>query len=246
MDQTGYILLSRISAMMRSTDVLATNLANVETPGFRANRAIFAAKPEEQRDVRAPPGGGRVAYTQDRATWRDSTTGPLGTTGNPLDVAITGDGFFAVDTPRGERFTRAGRFTLGGDGKLQDMEGHAVLNTDSQPITFAPTDARIEILGDGTIRSENGVIGRLRVVRFADQQEMQAEGSRLYATDQQPEVIARPNVVQGSLEGSNVNAVLEMTRLTSNVRAFQMVAQFMETEGRRGSDAVSRILGRAA
>jgi len=246
MDQTGYVLLSRMKAMLRATDVLATNMANADTPAFRANRPVFATELQQQRNVRTPVGGQQVAYALDRATWRDNASGRLSITGNPLDVAINGPGFFAVETPRGERFTRAGRFTLGGDGRLMDMEGNAVLDTGGRPITFAPNDSRIEILGDGTVRTENGQVGKLRVVRFADEQSMQAEGNRLYATDQQPETMARPNLVQGSLEGSNVNSVLEMTRLTSDVRAFQMVAQFMETEGKRGSDAVSRILGRAA
>jgi len=245
MDQTGYVLLSRMSAMLRATDVLATNMANADTPAFRANRPVFATQLQRQRDVHSPVGGQAVAYALDRATWRDGANGPISTTGNPLDVAINGPGFFAVETPRGERFTRAGRFTLGGDGRLMDLEGNAVLDSNGRPVTFAPNDSRIEILGDGTIRTENGQLGKLRVVRFADEQAMQAEGNRLYTTDQQPEAVARPNLVQGSLEGSNVNSVLEMTRLTSDVRAFQMVAQFMETEGKRGSDAVSRILGRA-
>jgi flagellar basal-body rod protein FlgF len=246
MDQTGYVLLSRMSAMLRATDVLATNMANADTPAFRANRPVFATQLQQQRNVATPVGGQSIAFAIDRATWRDGATGPLSTTGNPLDVAINGPGFFAVETPRGERFTRAGRFTLGGEGRLLDMEGNAVLDTAGRPVTFAPNDTRIEILGDGTIRTENGQLGKLRVVGFADEQAMQAEGNRLYTTDQPPQTIARPNLVQGSLEGSNVNSVLEMTRLTSDVRAFQMVAQFMETEGKRSSDAVSRILGRAA
>ncbi len=246
MDQTGYILLSRMSAMLRGTDVLATNLANAETPGFRANRPIFATHLQRQRDVTGPQGGQSVAFALDRATWRDGASGPLTSTGNPLDVALQGPGFFAVETPRGERFTRAGRFTLAGDGRLVDMEGNAVLDSANRPVTFAPNDTRIEILGDGTIRTENGQVGKLRVVQFGNEQALRAEGGRLYASDETPEPMARPSVVQGSLEGSNVNAVLEMTRLTSDVRAFQMVAQFMETEGKRASDAVSRILARAA
>ena len=246
MDQTGYILLSRMSAMLRGTDVLATNLANADTPGFRANRMVFAAQVQQQRNVAAPPGAAPVAFALDRATWRDAATGPITSTGNPLDVAIQGPGFFVVETPRGDRFTRAGRFSLAGDGRLVDLDGNALLDSSGRPITFAANDTRIEILGDGSIRSENGPLGRLRVVRFADEQALRAEGSRLYATDETPEDMPRPSLVQGSLEGSNVNAVLEMTRLTSDVRAFQMLAQFMETESRRGSDAVGRILGHAA
>lgn len=246
MDQTGYILLSRLSAMMRGTDVLATNLANSETPGFRAARPVFAAQLQQQRNVAVPQGGRPVAYAEDRATWRDTQPGSLTSTNNPLDLALQGQGFFALDTPRGERFTRAGHFTMGQDGRLQDQQGNAVLGTGGRPITFAPTDTRIEILGDGTVRSENGVIGKLRIVRFADEQGMKAEGDRLYASDETPEEMPRPSVVQGALEGSNVRPVLEMTRMTQDLRGFQMVANFLEQEGKRGTDAVSRILGHAA
>jgi flagellar basal-body rod protein FlgF len=246
MDQTGYILLSRMGALLRGTEVLANNIANAETPGFRAARPVFAAKVQEQREVTTPAGGRAVAYAQDRATWRDGAAGPLTSTGNPLDLAIQGEGYFVVDTPRGERFTRAGRFSLGQDGRLQDLEGNAVLDARGTPISLAPTDTRIEILGDGTLRSENGPVGRLRVVRFANPQALRAEGDRLFASDDPPEPMARPAVVQGSLEGSNVRPVLEMTRLIGDQRDFQLLAQFMDREGRRGSDAVSRILGRAA
>lgn len=244
MDQTGYILLSRMSAMMRGTDVLATNMANTETPGFRASRPVFAAQLERQRDVATPRGGDTVAYTHDRATWRDLQLGSIQTTGNPLDIAIQGEGFFAVDTPRGERFTRAGRFTLGPQGQLQDGQGNAVLGAGGRPITFSPNDTRIEIQGDGTVRSENGPVGKLRIVRFADQQGMRAEGDRLLTTDATPEEMPRPALVQGALEGSNVSPVLEMTRMTREARGFQLVAQFMNDEGKRGTEALTRILGK--
>jgi flagellar basal-body rod protein FlgF len=246
MDQTGYILLSRMSALARGTEVLANNIANAETPGFRAARPIFTVQVEEQRDVTTPPGGKPVAYALDRATWRDTAAGSLTNTGNSLDLALQGEGYFVVETPRGERFTRAGHFTIGQDGRLQDMEGNAVLDARGTPLSFAPTDTRIEVAGDGTIRSENGPIGKLRVVRFANQQTLKAEGDRLFASDDPPEDIPRPGVVQGALEGSNVRPVLEMTRLTGDMRGFQMVAQFMDQEGKRGSDAVGRILGHAA
>jgi flagellar basal-body rod protein FlgF len=104
-----------------------------------------------------------------------------------------------VETERGERFTRAGRFALGAEGRLVDGQGHAVLGQDSRPIAVAPGDTRIEILGDGTIRSENGVLGRLRVVRFADEQRLKAEGNRHFAAEgQDPQEVERPGLVQGA------------------------------------------------
>ncbi len=246
MDQTGYILLSRLTAQLRGTDVLANNMANTDTPGYHAIRPIFAQRMQQQRGVVGPVGGASVAYALDRATWRDTAPGSIGNTGNPLDIAIQGPGYFVVDTPRGERFTRAGHFTLSADGQLQDMEGNAVLGSNNQPLTFSPNDTRIEIAGDGSIRSENGPLGKLRIVRFGAEQGLKAEGDRLYASDETPEDIARPSLVQGALEGSNVSPVLETTRLTKEMRSFQQLAQFLETEGKRSSDAFARILGKAA
>jgi flagellar basal-body rod protein FlgF len=244
MDSPGYVVLSRLALQPRATELLAHNIANADTPGFRAHRMVFAAHLDRQRGTAAPPGGARVAYVEDRASWRDTTAGALQHTANPLDVAIAGDGFFAVETPRGERYTRAGRFSLDIDRRVVDMEGHPVLDVEGRPIVIAAADARIEVLGDGTLRSENGVIARLRVVRFDDPQRLRAEGDRLFAADDPPLPVERPALVQGAVEGSNVRPVIELTRLMAELREFQFAAQFVEREGERLSSAVERILRR--
>ncbi len=242
MDNPGYIILSRLSAQQRASQYTAQNLANADTPGYRAVRPVFAqhldrdARGLAERDIH---------FSWDRASWRDAAPGTIQSTGNPLDVALGGEGWFSVETPRGERYTRAGRFTIGADGRLTDAQGNAVLGAEGRPIAISPADTRIEILGDGTVRSENGVLGRLRVVRFADEQALRAEGDRLFdAAGQAPEDVPRPAVLQGSLEGSNVQAVMEMTRMMEELREFQMATQFMEREGERQQSAVDRLLRR--
>ena len=245
MDSPGYIILSRLSAQMRAQSLTANNLANADTPGYRATRPVFAEHPALQRTGQHPRGGREVDYSWDRSTWRDEQPGSISRTGNPLDVALAGEGYFAVDTPRGERFTRAGRFTIGADGRLLDHAGNAVLNEGGNPIAVSPGDTQIEIKGDGTIRSENGEIGRLRVVRFANNQTLVAEGDRLFdAAGQQPEQVAQPGVVQGAVEGSNVQSITELTRMMAEVREFQFATQFAEREGERIQTAVERILRR--
>lgn len=238
-------MLSRLGAQLRSTQVLANNLANADTPGFRAERAVFAEflQPRATSSA-APPGDRGAAYAIDRATWRDTASGSISTTGNPFDLALRGDGFFAVETPRGERYTRAGRFLLAGDGKLTDADGNAVLGAGGTPIVLGPNDTRVEVLGDGTVRSENGPVGQLRVVRFDDPQKLKAEGARLYASDEPGAPAERPGVVQGAVEGSNVQPVSEITALTAQTREFQFAAQFVEREGERLQSAVERILRR--
>jgi flagellar basal-body rod protein FlgF len=243
-DSPGYIMLSRLGAQLRSTQVLANNLANADTPGFRAERAVFAEFLQPKAAGETLPGDRGSAYAIDRATWRDTAAGSISNTGNPFDLALQGDGFFAVETPRGERYTRAGRFALAGDGKLTDAEGNAVLDARGTPIVVGPNDTRIEVRGDGSIRSENGPIGQLRVVRFEDPQKLKAEGARLFASDEPGVASERPGVVQGAVENSNVQPVMEITTLTAQMREFQFATQFVEREGERLSSAVERILRR--
>jgi flagellar basal-body rod protein FlgF len=247
MDSPGYIVLSRLVAAQRATAVTAHNMANADTPGYRAHRPLFGAVLERQLWADAPRGGRDLAFAQDRATWRDATPAPLNRTGNPLDLALADqEAFLAVQTLRGERYTRAGRFTLDGAGGVVDAEGNAVLGAGGQPLRLEPNTTRIEIRGDGTVVTENGPAGQLRVVRFADLQRLTAEGDRNFAApeDMPPEPVAAPGVVQGAVEGSNVRPVLEMTRLTDDMRHFQLVAQMAEREGERLGSAVERILRR--
>ncbi|MGG5808794.1 flagellar hook basal-body protein [Falsiroseomonas sp. CW058] len=246
MDSPGYIVLSRLVSQQRATAVTANNIANADTPGFRAQRPLFGTVLERQL-ADAPPGGRDLAFAQDRATWRETQPGALARTGNPLDLALAApDGFFAVQTPRGERFTRAGRFGLDGEGQVVDTDGHPVLGTDGRPVRVAAGDSRIEVTGDGGIRSESGQIGQFRVVRFEDPQRLLAEGDRVFAAPagMAPQPVERPGVVQGAVEGSNVRPVIELTRMTEELRQFQFAAQMAEREGERLGSAVERILRR--
>ncbi len=247
MDSPGYIVLSRLVAAQRAQSVTANNIANADTPGFRAYRPVFGAVLERQMNAETPRGGRELAFARDRATWRDASAAPLTTTGNPLDLAISDrQGHFVVQTPNGDRYTRAGRFTLDGEGRITDAEGHAVLDAGGQPLAIPPGSARIEVRGDGNVVTENGPVGQLRIVRFADEQRLIAEGDRNLAApeDMQPEPIERPGVVQGAMEGSNVRPVIELTRMTDDMRHFQMVSQMAEREGERLGNAVDRILRR--
>ncbi|MFM2148549.1 MAG: hypothetical protein RLZZ187_855 [Pseudomonadota bacterium] len=247
MDSPGYIVLSHLVAAQRATAVTANNIANAETPGFRASRPLFGTVLERQMDAGAPQGGRDLVFAQDRATWRDDAPAPLMRTGNPLDLALADrNAFFAIETPRGERYTRAGRFTLDEEGQVVDPDGNAVLGADNRPIRIEPGTARIEIRGDGSIATENGPAGRLRILSFDDAQRLTAEGDRNLAApaDMRPRIVDQPGVVQGAMEGSNVRPVLELTRLTDEMRHFQFVAQMAEREGERLGSAVERILRR--
>jgi len=127
-----------------------------------------------------------------------------------------------------------------------DPAGNPVLSEGGQPLTLPPGDVRLEVKGDGSVSSESGPIGRLRVVRFDDPQRLMAEGARLMAAPEGVEALPSPapGVVQGAVEESNVSPVAELTRLTAGLREFQFAAQFIEKEGERLGTAVDRILKR--
>lgn len=240
MENTTYIALSRQMALWRQMDVVANNMANTNTPGFKRERMMF-------EDYLLPAGdGGRadeLAFVQDRAVYRDLAAGPLKRTDNPLDVALNGDGYFVVETPEGMRYTRAGRFHLDETGMLLNSSGHPVMQPGDIPIVFAPNEADINIGRDGTISTENGIIGRLRVVRFDNEQELRKAGGGLYASEQMPVEIARPDVVQGMLEQSNVNPVEETTQMIEVLRSYQFVQKVLEQEHERRGKAIEVLSG---
>ncbi len=179
------IALSRLAAQQRAMDVTATNIANAATQGFQAERMVFADWLVRQPAGAEPQGGQTLAYTQDRATYRDPRPGPMTRTGNPLDLAI-GDpeGFLTVQTANGPRLTRAGHFELSAAGTVVDTDGNALLGAQGRPIQVSPADGQISITADGTVSGQNGPLGRIAVVRPASAQSLRPEGGRLFATDQ--------------------------------------------------------------
>lgn len=238
------VALSRLVAQQRALDVTATNVANQGTPGFQAQHALFSDWLNRQVRTEPPPGGRTVAYVQDRATFRDQQAGPLEHTGNPLDLALNGGGYFTVDTANGVRLTRAGRFGLTADGTVADSEGHALRDTNGQPLRVSPTDRQITVTADGVVSTENGRVGQVAVVRPNDPSRVKAEGDRLLRADEGATPVDKPRVVQGAVEGSNVKPIQEMTRMMDALREFQFASQFVQAEGDRQMKAVDKLLSR--
>ena len=246
METASYVALSRLTAQQRALDVTATNIANADTPGFQAGRVLFSDWLSRQRGTDAPPGGQVVAYTQDRATYRDRQAGALQHTGNPLDLALSGEGYFTVETKAGTRLTRAGRFSPLADGTLADADGNALLDAGGQRLRLSPADTRITVGADGTVSSENGAIGRVGVVEPADPYRLYPEGSRLLRADGPTAPVAEPKLVQGAVEGSNVQPVVETTRMMAALREFQFTAQFVQSEAERRQKAIDKLTQRRA
>ena len=234
---------SGLIARERAVEVTAMNLANINTPGFQASRVKFSDWLSTQQTPAALNGERQIAYTQDRATWRDATPGTLTTTGNPFDLALRDGGYFTVATPNGPRLTRDGRFGPLPDGRIGDAAGNALLDVNGKPIQTSPTDTNIVITGDGAISSENGQLGRIGVIKPDDPMKLQAEGATLLKADTPTSQVAHPGVVQGAIEGSNVGAVMEITQMMTDERNFQFTTQFVQAEDDRIQQTIDKTLG---
>ncbi len=214
MENSLTIALARQSVLARQMDVIATNLANLETAGFKSEHIIFTELIEQTSDEEF------LSIVHDVSFVRDLAEGPLTGTQSPLDLAIHGDGYFVVDTPDGERYTRHGVFQLDDSGNIVTTEGHPVLGSGGAPIAIPLGATDITITRDGTISADTNEIGRIKLVRFDDPQALRKVGSGLYdAKDQPPQPSNGAEVLQGMVESSNVKGVAEMTRMIDTVRA---------------------------
>ncbi len=242
MENASTIALSRLVAQQRAMDVSASNLANANTPGFKTERVLFADWLRQQPGVDTPRGGQSLAFTQDRATYREQAQGALSKTSNPLDLSLVSSGFFTVQTKAGPMLTRAGRFGLQPDGTVADTDGNALLDTQGRPLQVTTADTSLTVSSDGTLSSENGQIGKIGVVSTADDNHMQAEGDRLLSAQSPTSLLAQPKVVQGSLESSNVEPIAETTNMMNELREFQFVSQFIEGESQRQQSVIDKLV----
>ena len=244
MENATTIALSRLVAQQRAMDVTASNLANANTPGFKAERTLFADWLSRQSGVNTVRGGQVMTYTQDRATYREQSAGSVSKTANPLDLAIAGSGFFTVQTKAGPMLTRAGRFDLQPDGTIGDADGDALLDTQGKPLRVSPADTMLTVGSDGTLSSENGQLGKIGIVAPADLNRMQTQGGRLLSAQVPTSAVPQPKVLQGALEESNVEPIAETTSMMDELREFQFVSQFVEGESQRQQTAIDKLAQR--
>lgn len=208
----------------RRMDIAANNLANVATSGFKADNLLLDEVTDTGASAEDAPSD--IIFTRDIGLVRDMSQGPIAMTGNPLDVAIEGDGFFTIEGPGGETlYTRDGAFSLTGEGRLVTSDGRPVLSSGGAPIVLDPQGESPSIGRDGAIRVAGVEAGRIGVASFAAPGALLKVGDNLWsAQDQAPEPFEGV-VVQGALEGSNVRPVVELTRLIQISRAYQSAAR---------------------
>jgi flagellar basal-body rod protein FlgF len=248
-----YTGASGMLAEMARTDVISNNIANVNTTGFKKDRGVFRAFPEMNiHRIHDPMPAGIDKVVDPRPFIgmmgtgvmldeinTDFSQGALRTTSNPLDVAIRGEGFFQVQTPDGIRYTRDGSFSLNGNGYVVTKDGHYVLGNNG-PLQLLQ-DGNIVISEQGEVFVDEQFVDRLSIVTFAQTNQLQKQGDNLYISNAPPIQLQDPQIVQGALEGANLNTVTEMVDLISAFRAYEANQKVIQTHDATLDKAVNDV-----
>ncbi|WP_158965224.1 flagellar hook-basal body complex protein [Chachezhania sediminis] len=235
METTVYATLSRQSGLMREMQIVANNIANVSTTGFRQEGLTFS------EFIRRAPGEPSVSMAGARIETTSHSQGALRRTDGVFDLAIEGDGFFLIDTPNGQRLTRAGAFSPNAAGDLVTMDGHRVLDAGGAPVFVPGTYAQILIGSDGTISADGVQIGQVGIVMPTTPENIVREDGVMFRADEGVEPAEGARVLQFFLEGSNVDAVLQVARMIEVQRAYELGQKFLDAEDRRVRDALDTL-----
>jgi flagellar basal-body rod protein FlgF len=233
-----YVALSAQIALEKRLTTIADNVANMSTVGFRSTEVRF-------QDVVSGVGQNAISFTSPGDTYLSTKTGPMRETLSPFDFAIQGDGWFGIDTPAGTVMTRDGRFTMTDTGQFVTHQGYAVLDAGGAPIQLDPLNGSPEVSRDGVIRQSGQLVGSIGLFTFSPGDNFQRFGNSGIIPNGAPEPIVDrmdAGVAQGFLEESNVNPVLEMTRLIMVQRSFEnAMAATRQTE--TSLDDAVKVLG---
>lgn len=235
MEHAGYTTLSRQSGLAREMQIVANNIANAATTGFRSEGLIFSeyVKPME-RGASLSMGQGNVRNTS-------FVQGALTQTNGTFDLAIEGDGFFLVQTPGGERLTRSGAFSPSAEGDLVTYDGYRVLDAGGASI-FVPQGADIAISSDGTLSADGNPLGQVGLVRPVEGGEMIREDGVMFRVDAGTEPSDTARVLQGFVENSNVNPIAQIARMIEVQRAYELGQSFLKTEDERIRTAMKSLM----
>ena len=236
MDASGYVTLSRQSGLMSEMGMIAHNMANISTTGFRREGMVFSEY------VQTTDEGASISMAYGNARAVDLSQAGVTKTGGSFDFALQGEGFFQVQTPQGVMLTRAGDFTPSASGTLLTSDGYQVLDDNGSAITVPPGAKTIALAEDGTLSADGAPFAKIGIVTPDDRNSLQHQMGTLFtAGATQP--VGKPMVLQGFLEDSNVNAVSEVARMIEVQRAYEMGQGFLDHEDER-LKSVIQTLGR--
>lgn len=235
MDNTGYTTLTRQSGLLREMQVVANNIANAATTGFRQEGVIFSEYVLPIQDGSSlSMGHGNVRNTS-------YSQGTLSQTGGAFDLAIEGDGFFLIETPQGERLSRSGAFSPNAEGDLVTLNGYRVLDAGGAPVFVPPDAGKIAISGDGTLSAGGNLIGQIGLVTPNDRSKMIREDGVMFRADDGYVPAEKASILQGFVESSNVNAITQLARMIEVQRAYEMGQSFLESEDQRVRQAIDSL-----
>jgi flagellar basal-body rod protein FlgF len=218
---TIYVSISKQNGLFRQLETSANNVANVDTKGFKRELMIYNEYPVKNTTNNS------VSFANDIYTATDASSGNIEVTSRELDVSIQGKGFFVVNTPLGVRYTRAGNFTINKDGALATSDQYPVLGVDKQPIVFQPGDKNIVIGSNGVVRVNGEEIQTIAVVDFDNMSLLEPSGKSSFKALAPDKPAENFTVVQGALEGSNVNSVMELKDLVELQRSSGSLANLI-------------------
>lgn len=236
MDSAGYVTLSRQSGLARELRAIANNIANAETTGFRREGIVFA------EHVRRLPDESSLSIAHASARWVDMAQGSMTMTGGTFDLAIQGEGFFLIQTPEGERLSRAGAFTPAPDGTLVTADGFAVLDAGGAPIQLPAGAGQVVVATDGTLSADGQPVAAIGLWRPTDPLALRHQTGTLFSAETW-EALPEGQIRQGFLESSNVAPIQEIARMVDVQRAYEAGQKFLEREDERQRNTI-QALGR--
>lgn len=235
MENTGYTTLTRQTGLAREMQIVANNIANAATTGFRSEGLIFSEY------VQSVDHGASLSIGQGNVQNTSFEQGALTQTNGTYDLAIEGDGFFLVETPAGERLTRAGAFSANAAGDLVTYDGYRVLDAGGAPL-FVPPGETIAVAADGTLSANGAPLGQVGVVRPIDPLDMVREDGVMFRTDSGFEPAETARVLQGFVENSNVNPIGQLARMIEVQRAYELGQSFLDSEDERVRTALKALM----
>lgn len=236
MDNSIYATLSRQSGLMREMQLVANNIANLSTSGFRKEGIVFSEFIEKLGDD-APS----LSMAAARGRLTNQAQGVLTQTDSPYDFGIEGPGFFLIETPEGEALTRAGSFTPSAEGELVTPDGYRLLDGGGAPV-FVPPDARsISLSSDGTLSADGQPLTQIGLWQPGAPEDMTRRDGVMFALSAPPEPVLDGTILQGFVEGSNVNPVSEIARMIEVQRAYEMGQGFLDKEDQRIRSVLSTL-----
>jgi flagellar basal-body rod protein FlgF len=236
MDAAGYTTLTRQSGLMREMAMVANNIANISTTGFRREGVVFS---EYVAGMEADPS---LSMAHASARHVDLGQATVTATGGTFDLAIQGDGFFLLETANGERLTRAGAFMPSAEGELVNADGLRLLDAGGAPIFIPPDAVGVAVASDGTVSAGGEPIARVGLWQPADPMTLRHQGGTMFAANE-IEPVAEGQILQGMLEESNVEPVSEIARMITVQRAYELGQKFLDAEDQRVRGVI-QALGR--